>query len=242
MKATLTALILALLGTTALAAPGPHVDDRPDVSDPFEGANRVSYDVSHAIDQVTLRPIAHGYNALPSPIRTGVRNLLDHINTPTTVVNDLLQGDINGAAITVMRFGANTIAGFGGLYDFAAAQGLSGRKEDFGQTLGVWGVGAGPYVFIPLMGPSNARDIVGKVADTATNPLTWVGGASGRVALTTQIVAETIDTRASVEDLLTSIEANSVDPYATIRSIYTQSRQADIENGEFDAKTLPDFE
>ena len=138
MKTTLSALILALLSTSALAASGPKVDDRPDVYDPFEGANRVSYDISHAIDQVTLRPVARGYNALPSPIRTGVRNLLDHINTPTTLVNDLLQGDINGAAITVMRFGANTVAGFGGLYDFAAAQGLSGKKEDFGQTLGVW--------------------------------------------------------------------------------------------------------
>lgn len=243
-KRCLISLALALAaGASPALAQGPKIDEVPVVvSDPFEGANRLSYDVSHAVDQVTLRPIARGYMYLPSPIRTGVGNVLDYINTPATMVNALLQGNLDRAGISLLRFGANTVGGVGGLYDFASAHGLPKYQEDFGQTLGVWGVGAGPYIFIPMMGPSNARDVVGKAGDIALDPLTWVGGASGRLASQIRWGLAVVDARAEIEPTLVDLEKRSLDVYASIRSIYTQSRDADIKNGQFNAEALPDFD
>ncbi len=242
LAALTAALLTATLPAQALAAKGPVVDDGIAVSDPFESLNRGSYDISTSIDNVTLRPVAKGYLHLPSMLRTGVGNVLSHISTPTTLVNALLQGNMSGAATTLVRFSVNTIAGFGGIYDFAGARGVPAIEEDFGQTLGVWGVGEGPYVYIPLMGPSNVRDITGRVVDVATDPLTWVGGHSGRVAETAVRAIRIVDTRADVEPLLSEIQKTAVDPYATVRSVYTQSRRAAVDNGVFNPSTLPDFE
>ncbi len=218
-----------------------------EVYDPMEGMNRAVFDVNDAIDQALAEPIARGYRAVtPKLARDGLRNFLRNLRSPVNVANQILQGDIEGAAGDISRFAMNTTIGIGGLFDVAAETGLEYEYEDFGQTLGVWGVDHGAYLVLPLMGPSSMRDATGMLVDTIADPVRiylyntdregWYYARAGATAL---------DKREELLDALDDLRKNSFDYYAAMRSAYMQRRQAlvnDDDPGKFEAPSIPDYD
>jgi phospholipid-binding lipoprotein MlaA len=208
--------------------------------DPWEGFNRKVFGFNNAIDRAILEPVAKGYRAVtPRVARTGVTNFFDNLRAPVTVANDLLQGAPKRAAVTLGRFGLNSTIGIGGLIDVGSSVGLEPHREDFGQTLGVWGAGPGNYLMLPLIGPSSLRDVTGTVVDNAFSPLTYLNDAEDlRVGLA---ALSAISAREGAIEEVDALRANSADPYVSLRSIYGQSRASAIRNGAQDVKDLPDF-
>ncbi len=220
-------------------AEGEYVED---VNDPAEDFNRFVFEVNMGMDKILLRPVAEIYNAaLPDVVQDSVRSFLDNLRTPVILINDLLQGEFSRAWDTVARFGINTFVGGLGFVDLAEGWGFEKHSEDFGQTLGTWGMGEGPYMMLPLFGPSNARDSVGRVVDYFLDPLNWIlpgqswagveGVPGGATANFSRSLTDGIDMRARNLDTLDAIEENSLDFYATIRSLYRQKRRDEINNG-----------
>lgn len=201
-------------------------------NDPIEPTNRVLFEVHEAVDQAVLEPVARAYRAaVPQPVRTGVRNVLGNLHSPVILANDLLQGNRRRAEITLGRFMINSTVGLAGLIDVASMIGVPGHAEDLGQTLAVWGVGEGPYLFIPILGPSNPRDLAGFLVDVVSNPFNWFGQGAAVEALNYARAGVTvIDTREALLDTVEDVRRTSLDPYATIRSASRQRRQAEIEN------------
>ncbi len=239
MLKPLSVLAAALALLAAGCATRPPADDPEalaefrETNDPAEPFNRAMYDVHQAIDRAVLKPVARGYQAVvPEPLRVGVRNVLGNLRTPVILVNDMLQGEPRRAGDTLGRFVINSTIGLGGIFDVAANRfGVSGHSEDFGQTFARWGIDEGPYLFIPVLGPSNPRDLTGFGAGIAADPLTWFGQGVAVQALTSSRAGMTVvDTREGLLDPLDQLERGSLDPYATLRSIYRQRRQAEIEN------------
>ncbi|MFM9864848.1 MAG: VacJ family lipoprotein [Micropepsaceae bacterium] len=215
-----------------------------DTNDPLEGSNRFFFEVNQVLDDVLLRPVAIGYRAVvPDFARDGVRNFMNNLNSPVIFANDLFQGEGDRAGDTLLRFGINSTIGIGGLFDIAKELGHPYHDEDFGQTLAVWGVGEGPYFYFPLMGPSTARDFTGFVVDRGLDPLTYVnwGDDGWEYAPVGRTVLNVIDLRSRNIETLDDIERSSVDYYASIRSLYRQSRADSIRNGA-PSQDLPDFE
>jgi phospholipid-binding lipoprotein MlaA len=215
-----------------------------DTNDPFEGSNRFFFGVNQVLDDLLLRPVAVVYRAvLPDFARNGVRNFLNNLNSPVIFANDLLQGEGDRAGDTLIRFGINSTIGVGGLIDVAKDLGHPYHDEDFGQTLAVWGVEDGPYFYFPLMGPSSARDFTGFVVDRGFDPLTYVnwGDDDLEYVPVARTVLNVIDLRSRNIETLDDIERSSVDYYASIRSLYRQSRADAIRNGA-PSQDLPDFE
>ena len=216
------------LTSTTKATEATDPSDLPDdyatseVNDPWEGFNRAIFAFNREVDHYVLHPIVWGYKeVVPQFARTGFSNILDNWYEPVNVVNSLLQGKFEVAATSTWRFIINTSLGLLGFADVATEAGLRQQKEDFGQTLGSWGVGPGPYLVLPIIGPSSPRDAGGMVADIFTDPSTyfmterdlwWRAGAKG------------FDARYRSDQLLEDIY-KSVDPYATMRSLYTQRRE-----------------
>ena len=231
-------LAVAALLVLAACAPRPDPNDAEAVAefratnDPIEPLNRGSYFVHTGIDTLVLRPVAEAYRLfLPPELRTAIRNILGNLRTPIILANDLLQGETHRAAETAGRFVINTTIGIGGIFDHATRFGLLGHTEDFGQTLAVWGVPEGPYLFIPVLGPSNPRDLAGYAGDVALMPLNWVGGGRDWEAITiTRTIIAGVDTRESLIETLDQVNATSLDPYATLRSAYRQRRVVEIRN------------
>lgn len=202
-------------------------------NDPLEPWNRGMYEVNNAIDTVVLRPAAVAYRTLvPPPLREGVRNALGNLRAPTILMNDLLQGEMDRAGRTAGRFLINSTLGLGGLVDVAEWQfGIRGHGEDFGQTLAVWGLGEGPYLFVPVLGPSNPRDLAGAGVDAVASPWFWFG--QGQVVEILRYVRTgmtILDAREGVLDTLDTLYATSLDPYSTLRSAYRQRRANEISN------------
>ncbi|KAA2214716.1 MlaA family lipoprotein [Teichococcus oryzae] len=204
-------------------------------NDPLEPMNRGLYVVHNGIDTVLLRPAAEFYRFLvPQPVRGGVRNALGNLRSPVIFLNDVLQGDPERAATTLARFLMNSTFGVAGLFDVAKAAGLPGHSEDFGQTLAVWGLGEGPYLFIPVIGPSNPRDLTGFGMGIAADPLTWIiadGDSTAEALGWTRTGLTAADTRESLIEAIDSVNQTSLDPYATLRSAYRQRRAHEIRNG-----------
>jgi phospholipid-binding lipoprotein MlaA len=235
--------VLSVLGIAALlAAPGV-ANAQEAQSDPWEGFNRDMFAVHESVDQAVLEPVARGYRAItPRPVRRGVLNFLRNLRAPVIFVNDVLQGEVGRAGTTVARFGVNTTIGIAGVFDPAASMGLERHDEDFGQTLAVWGVESGPYIFVPLLGPTTVRDGAGRIVDVALDPLTWAefddvdNVRAGRTILagvaTRELVLETVD----------DIRRDALDPYVTIRTSYGLLRESAIQNGPADVQDLPEFE
>ena len=217
------------------------------VKDCFETVNRGIFAFNQFLDGVIFEPVAKGYRYIPSPIRTGTGNAVGNLSNLVTVPNNLLQGDVKQAGVNTARFVINTTVGILGIFDPAAALGFEKEeKEDYGQTLGSWGVGPGCYVVLPILGPSTVRDTVGTVA-------TFVGGDPWYNVTTrnnTHYFKESdyygtritggIDFRAKNIDSLESIEKNSIDFYASIRSLYLQDRQQKILNSKKVTDTMND--
>jgi phospholipid-binding lipoprotein MlaA len=232
----------------AQPAPGPVVTTQQlqedDTNDPFEGSNRFFFGVNQVLDDLLLRPVSIVYRAvLPDFARDGVRNFLNNLNSPVIFANDLLQGEGDRAGDTLIRFGVNSTIGVGGLFDVAKEWGHPYHDEDFGQTLAVWGVNDGPYFYFPVMGPSSARDFTGFVVDRGLDPLTYVnwGDDDLEYVPVARTVLNVIDLRSRNIETLDDIERSSVDYYASIRSLYRQSRADAIRNGA-PSTDLPDFE
>lgn len=216
------AVLLALL-TAPLPAAAAEVDD------PLEPINRTIFGLNELVDVMLLGPVAQAYGELPRPVRTGVRNVLDNLRAPVTLVNDLLQGETDRAGTTFARLFINSTIGIFGLFDLASEFGYPQHREDFGQTLAVWGVGEGPFLMLPLLGPSTVRDALGLVVDrTAFDPIGQVAGNEVGVA---RVAGEAVDARQRLDAVIQDVRRNSLDPYATVRSAYLQRRAVEIRNG-----------
>ena len=205
-----------------------------EVNDPLEPLNRVIFGFNLALDKALVRPVAIAYrDVIPKPGRNGVRNFLDNLETPVVLANDVLQGSADRAGTTAGRFAINSTIGIAGVLDLAAGFGLARHDEDFGQTLGVWGFPEGPYLVLPLLGPSPPRDSVGLVVDYFVDPLTYVFDNNDVEWLSfVRYGVRSLDSRSRVVETLDEIERTSIDFYATVRSLYRQQRADQIRNGE----------
>jgi phospholipid-binding lipoprotein MlaA len=234
VQRAVTAAVLGILlgccaGCAGRSSGAPAATDTDTVNDPGEPVNRAIFKANLAADHAVMRPVAQAYvDHVPQPVRQGVANVVQNLKEPAIAVNDLLQGHIGQAWQSVRRLAVNTTVGAGGIVDVAKKWGLPPHSADFGQTLAVWGVGEGPFVELPLLGPSNPRDALGTAVDLALNPLTFVGGAPATYASAAATGANMVDSRAQHLKDLDELERNSLDYYAELRSVYRQHRDAEI--------------
>ena len=214
-----------------------------DQSDPLESFNRSMFAVNQGLDKAILKPTAQVYGVLPKPVKTGVGNVLSNLSLPVTFINQTLQCNIDFAGNTLVRFSVNSTIGLVGIFDVATRLGVKQEKEDFGQTLAVYGVSSGPYIFLPILGPGNPRDLIGRVGDTVMNPVYWAGNNDNEddIRLGVTIISG-IHAREAALELLEELENTSVDYYATVRSLYMQNRESEITNGATDIDALPEID
>ena len=217
-----------------------------DISDPFEGFNRGVFAFNNAVDDAYINPIVLTYREImPEGGRTGVRNFLRNLKSPITFMNQALQGDLSGAGDVLLRAVVNTFVGVGGIFDVAGAEGVPYEQEDFGQTLAVWGVGHGPYVVVPVLGPSSLRDYFGYFVDSFADPLRWYLYNTDREEVYfAKLGVDYLDLREGLIDVLTDLQRSSIDYYAATRSIYYQRREAltrDEMASATDGPAIPDF-
>lgn len=230
MRYLLLALSAALLAGCATLPSG-----KPDPRDPWERMNRSTHAFNDAIDRTVAKPVAKAYvKVTPRFVRTGVSNVLNNLDTVGTVVNDVLQGKMRQAGRDSARFLLNSTFGLGGLFDPASAAGLEFNDEDLGQTLGKWGVGPGPYLVLPFLGPSTTRDTFTRLADQYTYPVTYLGDESTRYIIRG---VSLLDMRAGLLDLDEQID-RSYDKYAFIRNAWLQRREFQVKDGDVDDPSL----
>jgi len=220
-------LLLCLILLTACAST-PESEER-DPRDPWEGFNRQVYAFNDAIDRTAVRPVAVAYrDYVPRPARRGASNFISNLSHPGVIANSALQGKFGEAASGTGRFLINTTIGIGGLFDPASRVGLRAANEDFGQTLGVWGLGPGPYMVLPGLGPSTVRDTSGLAVDTYLDPTYSTIPLPERYGL---YLLRAIDTRASLLDADRFLE-EEFDPYVSMREAYLQRRRHLIYDGD----------
>lgn len=207
------------------------------IYDPFEAQNRKVHAFNQTVDSAFVRPTAVGYTTvIPDEIEDSIVNFSRNLQSPSVVVNSVLQGNLTNAGVGVIRFGINSVLGLAGLFDVAADFGIDRRGTDFGETLHVWGVGEGAYLELPLLGPSNQRDAVGTVVDFFTNPLSYVGlespekYVSGGAAIAREMIL-----RGRFSDSVDGVLYDSADSYAQLRLIATQNRRFEL--GQEDEST-----
>lgn len=221
--------VIASIGLGACAStPVATTQSGQPIYDPLESVNRVTMAGNKAFDKVLLDPATKAYRAvIPSPARTGVHNFLGNLKSPVYFANEVLQGDFTDAGTVLLRFLINSFVGFGGLMDTASFGGITHAPEDFGQTLASWGVGSGPYIVWPLLGPSTLRDTTGLVVDSVIDPFTLILKDSEQTALMGIRTGLTVlDTKDQIMDIMNDLYANSLDPYAALRSVYFQRRES----------------
>ncbi len=214
-------LLLVAIGLASLLPIVASADD----TDPWEGFNRGVYRFNDTVDHYVAKPVAKAYQKVtPQPVDDGITRVLKNLLSPITLVNELLQGKPDAAAATMSRFMFNSTVGLAGIFDIGAKMGMPRTDEDFGQTLAVWGVGQGPYVMLPLLGPSTVRDVFGRFGDAPADPRAYMHTdvAYGILAL------NLVDTRA---DLLKAEKLVQGDRYNFIRDYYLQVRAFDIADG-----------
>lgn len=200
-----------------------------DPRDPLEPINRGIYHFNDAVDKTVIKPVAQGYKAvLPSPVRTGVTNFFSNIDDVLIAVNNVLQFKLDKAASDIARVIANTTFGIGGLFDVATSFGLEKNNEDFGQTLGYWGVGDGPFLMLPILGPSNVRDTVGLVAYYQLDPVVNLDHVPTRNTLAG---LRAVDRRARLLDAEKVLDEAALDPYTFLRDAYIQHRRSEVYDG-----------
>ena len=216
-----------------------------DDNDPLEQINRVIFEFNEFIQDVLLRPISKFYNEnVNVTVRQAVSNFLDNLSTPVILANDILQGEFNRALTTFGRAMINTTMGILGLADVAGELGIEEHDEDFGQTLAVYGVKEGFYLVLPIFGPSNPRDAIGKLfVDSYFDPLgQWLDNTDQDTVTHTLTGANALDEYAGIVDELDQVKKTSVDYYAAFRSLYRQKRKAEIRNGsELELPPIPDL-
>lgn len=209
------------------------IADYDQTNDPLEPTNRVFYAVNNGLDTVILRPAAQAYRfVLPEDVRQSVHNVLANLGSPVLLANDIMEGKPRRAGDTTMRFLINSTAGVLGIFDVATKWGFKDHDGDFGMTMANWGVPEGPFLFLPVLGPTDPRDAAGFGVDIALDPFTWVGvpGSTGLTAFKwTRYGLNAIDARERVLDPIDQIKKTALDPYATFRSLYRQHRHAQID-------------
>jgi len=228
------AVVFALtIGGCVTLPPG----SKPAPQDPWESWNRGVYKVNDKLDRAIAKPVARAYlHVVPSPIRTGVSNFFDNLTTPTVMINDALQGKFLAAGNDLGRFLFNSTVGLGGLLDPATAAGMDKNNEDFGQTLGKWGVHPGPFVELPVLGPSDLRDAPARLVDAYTNPQWFIHNGYVKWGLYT---VDLIDARMRLLSLEDTIQA-AYDPYALVRDAYLQRRAYLVSDGKVTEEPLVD--
>jgi phospholipid-binding lipoprotein MlaA len=219
--------MVCLLSISACVTLPPNSPRSP--QDPWESWNRGVYRINDKLDRAIAKPVARTYvRVVPQPIRTGVSNFFDNLDTPTVMINDALQGKILAAGNDLGRFLLNSTLGLGGLLDPATSAGMAKNNEDFGQTLGHWGVHSGPFVELPILGPSDLRDAPSKVVDSYTNPRQYIHNSYVKYGLW---LPSLVDTRARLLPLDETLQ-HVYDPYAFVRDAYLQRRAYLVSDGK----------
>jgi phospholipid-binding lipoprotein MlaA len=220
---------LLLSGLVLLALQGCATVKSADARDPWEPMNRSIYQFNDAIDTAALKPAAQLYvKVLPGVVRTGVNNFMGNLGDVWSMANSAMQLKGPATVETFMRINVNTFMGLGGILDVASEMGIEKRREDFGQTLGHWGVQPGPYVVLPLFGPSTLRDALAFPVDMQGNVTNSLADQATRNAL---LVTRLVDMRAGLLKTVDAIKASSLDPYSFVRDAYLQKRRNDIYDG-----------
>lgn len=219
------ALVLVVQGCASTPSPNSNAA----VNDPIEGFNRSMFGFNEKVDENILKPVATGYNnVVPSPARTGVTNFHNNFEDAWSAVNSLLQLKFEQAASNTMRVLVNTTIGFGGLLDWGSAMRLQRYNEDFGQTLGYWGMGEGAYVVWPLLGPSTARDSVGLPLDLAAGPGLVIESTAISISASALNV---VNTRANLLDTTALLDDIVLDKYIFVRDGFLQRRRNQVYDG-----------
>ncbi len=223
-RGPLLLILCALQGCTAMAAQSTHA------ADPFEGTNRKIHTLNKGADDYVLGPLSRYYGRLvPKLIHEGLSNFFRNLSGPGVLINNFLQGKIDEGGSDIARFVFNSTIGIGGLVDVANAMGLVEHREDFGQTLAIWGLPQGPYLLLPLLGPTTLRNLSDIPFSIYTNPLSWSGISTPGYAAVRGV--EVLEQRHRHEDAIRGVAELSVDPYAFVRSAFLQRRHADIFDG-----------
>lgn len=234
MKMRTAALALAAASLTSGCATGP--DRKP--GDPLEPMNRAIFNFNDALDRTVAVPIAKGYQKVtPQPLRQAISNFFSNLGDLDNFANSLLQLHITDATESLMRFAMNSTFGLGGLIDFATPAGLPKHKEDFGLTLGRWGVPSGPYLVLPLFGPSSFRDGLGYLVDFRANPISYMGWEYKYPLYFVQFVS----VRSDLLGATTLLEQAALDKYSFVRDAYTQQRRSLLRGANAPASALPDY-
>jgi phospholipid-binding lipoprotein MlaA len=232
-------LLVALSLSAATALPGcaTIADDYRDPSDPLETFNRVMYRFNDDLDTAVMKPLARGYNAImPAPVNRGVTNFFSNLGDVSSAVNNLLQLKLGRVVTDVGRVVVNSTVGVAGFMDVASNMDLPKYGEDFGQTLGTWGINPGPYLVLPVLGPSSVRDGVGLVAEWYLDPVNYIEDDTVRWTVKGLNI---VDTRADLLDASRVLEAAALDPYAFVRDAYLQRRRSLVYDGNPPPETWP---
>ena len=247
LKRIKTLALILLLGQF-LALPNVYAKEKYTANECFEGVSRGVLKFNMGLDKAIFKPIAKGYRALPVPLRLGTSNALENLRSLLTLSNNLLQGDFQLAGNTAGRFAINSTVGILGFFDPAEKMGLEKKsREDFGQTLAVWGSNSGCYFVLPVLGPTTARDAIGLVGNTFLDPVY-------QITHNTEVMdrsysehnyyyykgTDAVDFRSKNIESIESLEKNSIDFYASVKSLYLQNRQQKISNEEISNKTQDD--
>ena len=257
MKKLLSILIIVLVGQfqvlNAIAGSDGEVEisskknNQQEVKDCFESVNRGIFAFNQGLDKVIFKPLSKGYRKLPQPIRSGTSNILSNLGNVVTIPNNILQGQIKNAGINSLRLVLNSTLGIAGIFDVASYYGLEKiDKEDYGQTLGTWGVGEGCYFVLPVLGPTTVRDSIGSLVNvmggdawynvTVANDTQYFNEADYYLSR----VMSGVDFRAKNLESFDSLEKTSIDLYASIRSLYLQDRDRKIKNLDEETETMSD--
>jgi phospholipid-binding lipoprotein MlaA len=225
-RATYALLLLTLLGVGARGAAADEIEAGDVVHDPWEGMNRSIFGFNEKLDRWILEPVATGWDfVFPDPVEESFGHFFDNLRFPVVFVNDVLQGKPVAALQDVGRFALNTTAGCVGLFDPATEVGLPKHQEDFGQTLGVWGVPSGPYLVLPLLGPSSPRDTGGLVVDANLRAYTWFIPIYANFAV---YVLDVVNRRSAVLETVREERKAAFDFYAAVRNAYVQLRDNQV--------------
>ena len=225
LKHLLLTFTIAVLTTGCATVNGPSPEH-----DPFESYNRAMFEFNDAFDRAVLKPVAAAYkDYVPDPVQSGVSNFFSNLGDIIVVINDLLQGKFAQARDDSVRFIMNTFFGVFGLFDVATYMGLPKHNEDFGQTLGAWGVSDGPYLVLPFLGASSIRDTAGLLVDIQADPIYDISDDEARYAT---IALKAVDTRADLLGASKVLDKAAFDRYAFLRDAYLQRRNYLVHDGE----------